>query len=191
MTPAAPIRRGPEHALDGYTAFPDVARRNLMQERIEVPALVRLLAVPPGARILEVGCGRGVALPALAKLCAPARLTGMDIDPRLLEEARERLVARGVEAELCCGDVRAMPFADRTFDVVIDFGTCYHVSRPEAALQEVARVLVDGGELIHETRLSQLLAHPRRSGGRRLPWAETPQLVPHRTAVLWSSRVSR
>lgn len=178
-------------AREGYQQFPDIARRNAMQELIEVPALVRLLDLPRGRRILEVGCGRGVALPPLAELCEPTRLTGLDIDPRLLVEARERLDLRGIEAELCCGDVRDMPFPNGAFDVVIDFGTCYHVSHPETALREVARVLVAGGGLVHETRMSQLLAHPSRSRGRRLPWAAVPELAAHRTAVLWSQRVSR
>ena len=171
-----------------YREFPDVARRNAMQELLEVPALVRLLDLPRGRRILEVGCGRGVALAPLARLCEPIRLSGLDIDARLLAEARERLAARGLQAELVCGDIREMPFPDACFDVVVDFGTCYHVSRPEAALREIARVLDDGGVLVHETPLSQLLAHPRRSVGRRLPWHATPELTRRRTAVLWSSR---
>jgi SAM-dependent methyltransferase len=84
-----------------------------------------------------------------------------------------------------------MPFPDGSFDVVIDFGTCFHISRPEAALSEIARVLGEGGVLVHETPLSQLLAHPCRSAGRRLPWAAAPELAPFGTALLWSRRVNR
>jgi SAM-dependent methyltransferase len=84
-----------------------------------------------------------------------------------------------------------MPFSDSCFDVVIDFGTCFHISRPEAGLSEIARVLGEGGVLIHETPLSQLLAHPCRAGARRLPWAATPELAPCGTALLWSRRVNR
>lgn len=80
-----------------------------------------------------------------------------------------------------------MPFPDGSFDVVIDFGTCFHVSRPEAALCEIARVLDARGRFVHETRLSQLLAHPCRSTGRKLPWTAAPQLVRSRTALLWAT----
>ena len=185
-------RRRLPHPRAGYLEFPNLAHRNALQERLEVPALVRLLDLPCGQRLLEVGCGRGVALPALAELCEPSRLTGLDIDPALLAEADRRLRARGVIGELCCADVRQMPFANDSFDVVVDFGTCYHVSRPEAALREIARVLVAGGQLVHETPLSQLLAHPCRSAGRgRLPWAAAPELTRTRTALLWSRRSSR
>lgn len=176
---------------EGYLPFPDVARRNAAQERLEVPALVRSLAIPSGARILELGCGRGVALVPLAQLCEPRQLTGVDIDPRVLLEARGRLDARGVEAELVCADIRELPFADGSFDLAVDFGTCYHISRPELALREVARVLRrDGALFVHETPISQLLAHPVRSAGRRLPWSAVPELCGHRTAVLWSSRIT-
>ena len=175
----------------GYSAFGNAAHRNALQELLEVPALVRLLALPRGRRMLEVGCGRGVALPALAGLCEPSRLTGLDIASDLLVEARHRVDARGVVAELCCADVREMPFPDASFDVVVDFGTCYHISRPAAALLEIARVLADGGDLVHETPVSQLLAHPARSRGRTLPWDAVPELAPRRTALLWSRRVRR
>jgi ubiquinone/menaquinone biosynthesis C-methylase UbiE len=174
----------------GFREFANRAHRDVLQERLEVPALVRLLALPHGRRVLEVGCGRGVALPALAELCQPSRLTGLDIDAGLLAEADRRLNARGVIAELCCGDVCRMPFPDGFFDVVVDFGTCYHVSRPEAALREIARVLADGGQVVCETPLAQLLAHPCRSAGRRaLPWAAAPQLHRSRNALLWSRRI--
>ena len=179
--------KGPPRTRDGYREFPNLAYRNALQERLEVPALVRLLDLPRGGRVLEVGCGRGVALPALAALCDPTRLTGLDIDPALIAEADRHLKARGVAAELCCGDVREMPFADGSFDLVIDFGTCYHVSRPEAALCEIARVLDAAGQFVHETRLSQLLAHPCRSTGRKLPWSAAPELVRSRTALLWAT----
>jgi ubiquinone/menaquinone biosynthesis C-methylase UbiE len=181
-------RRPARREVHGYQEFPNVARRNAMQELLEVPALVRALELPKGGRILEVGCGRGVALVPLARLCEPVRLVGLDVDDRLLAAAREQLDARRVHAELVCGDVREMPFADGSFDVVVDFGTCYHIDRPGLALREIARVLRDGGLFVHETPVSQLLAHPVRSAGRRLPWATVPELSLDRTAVLWSRR---
>ena len=148
---------------------------------------MRSLKLPLGARVLEVGCGRGVALPPLFELCRPSRLVGLDVDDELLAVADERLAARGIPAELVRGDVRELPFDDRSFDVVVDFGTCYHVAAPDRALSEIARVLDHGGRFVHETPLSQRLAHPVRSRGR-LPWRTEPRLCRDRTAVLWSSR---
>ncbi|MEK6276186.1 MAG: class I SAM-dependent methyltransferase [Actinomycetota bacterium] len=172
-----------------YTAFRNVASKNLIQERFEVPTLVRALDVPCGRRMLEIGCGRGVALAPLAARCQPVRLVGIDIDESLLAFADENLLRAGVEAELLQADVRALPFAEASFDVVLDFGTVYHVDRAAHALNEIARVLSPGGLFLHETRLAQLSAHPIRSLARRVPWSAAPELQPARSAVFWASRV--
>jgi len=172
-----------------YEPFPNDVHRNARQQTLEVPAFVRVLGVPDGARILEVGCGRGIALPAIRRLCRPSRLVGLDIDPELLDEATARVA--GLDVELVAGDVRDMPFADASFDVVIDFGTCYHIGRPAAAMSEIARVLAPGGRFCHETPVSQLLSHPVRWGGRALPWRDVPELRGGRRAVLWSCRELR
>ena len=175
-----------------YTAFPNMESRNGLQARIEIPLMLRALALPQGARILEVGCGRGVALPEFARRLAPASLTGVDIDPELVAEARRRVEAQHVAATVIEGDVRDLPFDDASFDVVIDFGTCYHVSGgrhgAHAALEQVARVLRRGGLFVHETPVAQHLAHPIRSFAHTLPWNEVPCLVRERAAILWAVR---
>jgi ubiquinone/menaquinone biosynthesis C-methylase UbiE len=173
--------------VDGYRPFPNLVWRNAIQTRFEIPAILRLLGMPHDARILEVGCGPGVAIPELARRLRPRRLVGIDVDAGLLESAR----AAGVPAELVWGDVRAMPFEDAAFDAVIDFGTCYHVARPEHALREIARVLCDGGVFVHESPVAQLTAHPLRTRGRSLPWWATPELPRVAIAGFWSKRVKR
>ena len=82
-----------------------------------------------------------------------------------------------------------MPFSNAAFDSVIDFGTCYHIARPELALGEVQRVLSDGGVFAYETPANQLLSHPIRSFGRSLPWDSAKSLRHQRRRLLWSTRV--
>lgn len=148
-----------------YRPFPNVSGRNARQARFEVSLLVSLLGVPKGKRMLEVGCGQGIALGPLQQLCRPIYLAGLDIDPALLATAEKSIeVGKGL-VELIAGDVRKLPFDNASFDVVIDFGTCYHISEPERALAEIARVLTVGGLFVYETRLSRLIAHPVRSFG--------------------------
>jgi ubiquinone/menaquinone biosynthesis C-methylase UbiE len=171
-----------------YQPFPDVARRNFMQEGLEVPAMVQLLGLPQGARVLEVGCGRGIALPPLAQALRPQLLAGVDIDHGLLADASRRLAEKNVPVQLFRADVRELPFAGGAFDVVIDFGTCYHIAQPERAMREVVRVLRTGGLFVSETLSSQLLSHPFRSRRRPLPWDVLPELELYSQGVLWKAR---
>jgi len=170
-----------------YRPFPNEEGRNSRQTQWEIPALVKALRLPRHTRILEVGCGRGIALPVLDRLCAPRRLAGLDIDEELLAEAADNLREHGTEAELLCGDVRQMPFPDEAFDVIVDFGTLYHIARSQTALDEIARVLAPGGTFVYETKTSQLLSHPVRSRGRRLPALADHGLRHRRWAMLWAS----
>ncbi|MGH2996365.1 MAG: class I SAM-dependent methyltransferase [Gaiellaceae bacterium] len=174
-----------------YRPFQVLTHRNAVQRHFEVPTLTRALRLPVGARILEVGCGPGNALGALADRCRPSLLVGLDVDPELLGAAKRSVERDGVSATLVQGDVRRLPFETESFDVVVDFGTCYHIADPELALREVERVLVRGGVFAHETPLAQLAAHPVRSFGRMLPWGAAPRLRRDRTALLWSSRVKQ
>jgi SAM-dependent methyltransferase len=175
-----------------YQPFGNVETRNGLQERLEIPLLLRALRPPPGGRVLEVGCGRGIALPVLAERLRPAELVGIDIDPILVSIARHRVQHAGLNATVLEGDLRDLPFEDASFDLVIDFGTCYHVgggrAGARAALREISRVLRPGGRFIHETPIAQHLAHPVRSFGRRLPWSTQRTLVAERRAMLWSMR---
>jgi len=187
-----PTSRRTAVSAGDYVPFENVEARNGLQARVELPLLLRALRPPRGGRVLEVGCGRGVALPVLAHHLAPAALVGVDVDPALIEVARRRVRAAGVGARLVEGDVRALPLESESFDVVIDFGTCFHVAGgtegARRALGEIARVLRPGGLFVHETPLAQLLAHPVRSRGRALPWGAVPELVRERSAVLWAAR---
>jgi SAM-dependent methyltransferase len=180
---------------DVYRAFGNVETRNSLQELLELPVLLRTLRPPRGQRVLEIGCGRGVALPVIGARLRPAALTGVDIDPALVAIARDRVERSGIRATVVEADVRALPFDDGDFDLVIDFGTCYHVTGGRAgsaaALGEIARVLRPGGRFIHETPIAQHLAHPIRSFARTLPWRRVPSLVWEASAVLWSVRRRR
>ena len=148
---------------------PGAVVRDLLQRRLEVPALCRLLSLPQGADVLELGCGAGNAFAPLRRHLRPRSLTGVDLATSV-----------GVRA-----DVRSLPFAPASFDLVLDFGTCQQAG-PEA-VREVVRVLRPGGLFVHETWLAQLLAHPLRPPSG-LRWSVVPGLVPARSALLWQAR---
>jgi SAM-dependent methyltransferase len=175
-----------------YLPFGNVEARNSLQALVEIPLMIRALRLPHGARVLEIGCGRGVALPVLDDRLDPVELIGIDVDGALLAAAQQRIRDTCTEATLVEGDVRDLPFETGRFDLIIDFGTCYHMSDTmdgrRAALREVARVLRPGGLFVHETRVAQCLAHPLRSFRRSLPWWAVPSLARDRGCVLWEVR---
>lgn len=178
-----------------YAPFPNQRYRNVVQTHFEIPLLLRAFPIAAGARILEIGCGRGIALPRLASLCAPSRLVGLDVAPELIAVAGSQVADRtggtqNPQIELVVGDARALPFAAASFDVVIDFGTCYHIDDAGLALHEISRVLCAGGRFIHESTLAQRIAHPVRTSGRGLPWHAAPGLRADRGAVLWATRMN-
>ena len=114
-----------------------------------------------------MGCGRGIALRVFAERLTPRALVGVDVDPVLVALARgARAPRRHRRVHGIHGDVRALPLPAESFDLVVDFGTCYHVTGGEegavAALREIGRVLRPGGLFVHETPIAQHLAHPTR-----------------------------
>jgi ubiquinone/menaquinone biosynthesis C-methylase UbiE len=170
-----------------YRPFPEAPDRNDAHGRIELPVMQRVLGLPSGLDVLEVGCGIGCGLAAFARLFRPRRLVGIDIDPTAVERARCDIQL--AHAEIYEADARFMPFPDATFDVVFDFGTLWHIARPEAALAEIARVLRPGGYFVHETKLNQLASHPIRAFARRVKWDCVATLQRERETLLWSARV--
>lgn len=95
-----------------------------------------------GRDALELGCGTGLLMERIAP--ATRRLVGIDISPRMAEQA----AARG--HEVVVGDLTELPFEDGTFDVVYSFKVLPHVVDLARALDEAARVTKPGGSLFLE-----------------------------------------
>ena len=105
-----------------------------------------------GGRILEVGVGTGLSLPDYA---ATNRLVGVDLSEPMLRKAQERvgeLGLRHVEG-LAVMDAERLAFPDGSFDVVVAQYVITTVPNPEATLDEFARVLRPGGEIVLLSRV--------------------------------------
>lgn len=106
-----------------------------------------------GGRVLEVGVGTGISLP----LYAPnVRVFGTDISEAMLAKAKRRVAEQRLKniEGLAVMDAEHLEFPDNSFDVVMAQYVVTAVPNPEAALDEFARVLRPGGELIILTRVS-------------------------------------
>jgi ubiquinone/menaquinone biosynthesis C-methylase UbiE len=113
-------------------------------------SLHAILAPRPGERLLEVGAGSGMYALELADAILPGGTIDLvDDQPRLLEvairRARERRLAN---VTAVFADVRYLPFDDGAFDAAYVIAALGRVTSPEAALQEIARVLRRGGRLV-------------------------------------------
>ena len=106
-------------------------------------AFVKGLNLEPGTKFLDVACGTGnLALPAAR---AGAVVTGVDIAPNLVEQARESARRAGVNAQFDEGDVEALSYNDATFDVVATMFGAMFAPRPELVAAELKRVTRPGG----------------------------------------------
>jgi len=103
------------------------------------------LELQPGARVLDVGCGTGALLAALAERIANARLVGVDLSWEMLAVARRRSCE---QAKLARGFAECLPFGDEKFDAVVCTSVLHFVREPLAALREMRRVLRRGGLLL-------------------------------------------
>jgi SAM-dependent methyltransferase len=107
--------------------------------------MVGRLAIRRGAKVLDVACGTGNL--AIAAARAGAKVTGIDIAPNLLEQARQRAAAENLDATFEEGDAEQLPFADGQFDVVMTMFGAMFAPRPERVAAELVRVCRSGGTI--------------------------------------------
>ncbi len=118
---------------DTYWWF--IARRHLI-----VSLLEKSYPRSGSLHILDIGCGTGAMLDELAPF---GDVVGADFSP----EALQFCVTRGVASPLARADVRRLPFADASFDVVTAMDIIEHIDDDKAASCEIVRVLKPGGRL--------------------------------------------
>lgn len=128
-----------------------------------------------GGRILEVGVGTGISLQDYSP---KNKIVGIDISALMLEKARMRVRELGLShvEQLAVMDASQLEFEDNSFDVVVAQYVVTTVPKPEATLDEFARVVKPGGEIIllsrvsEETGLRRSIEHLVAPAARKLGW---------------------
>ncbi len=115
---------------------------------ISPPELLEFIAAHPPGRALDLGCGTGTNLIALAKNGWQA--TGIDFAYRAIRQARQKASRAGVQVDLHIGDVTWLEGISAPFDLILDIG-CFHnlgASQRKAYIDNLERYLAPGGSFL-------------------------------------------
>jgi len=155
--------------------------RHLMKPGEE---FVERLGIAEGDKVLDVACGTGnLAIPAAR---VGGVVTGVDIAPNLLEQARQRAVAEGLPAAFEEGDAEHLPYGDGQFDLVMSLFGAMFAPRPNLAAAELLRVCRPGGRIaMGNWTPDGFAAKTFKAGARFLP---PPDGIP--TPVLWGDEAT-
>jgi SAM-dependent methyltransferase len=118
-----------------------------------------------GATVLDYGCGDGSFSQFLAR--RGARVVGIDISPKLIEQARiavSKMGMNGSSPEFMVGDAHHTPFRDNTFDYVVGNGALHHLDLGKV-YAEISRILKHGGKALF---MEPMYNHPVLWALRRL-----------------------
>lgn len=132
---------------EAHVAYLDQVRRHPDTAAWKLQSLA-LLELAPGSRVLEVGCGTGEDVAALAGAVGPTgRAVGLDRSAGLISVARARHGGLG-NATFVLGDAAALPVGTGSLDACRCERTLQHVDDPATAVAEFARVLRPGGRAV-------------------------------------------
>jgi ubiquinone/menaquinone biosynthesis C-methylase UbiE len=107
----------------------------------------KLTDAMPSGDVLEVAPGPGYLAIEIARL-GRFQVIGLDISHTMVEISRENARAAGVTVDFHQGDVTQMPFADRSFDLIVCQAAFKNFRRPVSALNQIHRVLRPGGRAV-------------------------------------------
>ena len=109
----------------------------------EAEGFISRINLKPGMKVLDVACGTGnQSIPAAR---TGAQVTGLDIAPNLLEQARQRAQAENLKIEFVEGDAEKLPYPAGQFEVVLSMFGAMFAPRPEVVASELKRVCRPGG----------------------------------------------
>jgi ubiquinone/menaquinone biosynthesis C-methylase UbiE len=145
MTNSAAITAYWDAAAPDFDDEPDHGLRAAETRTAWADLLTAWLPTGP-ADVLDVGCGTG----SLSQMIAEAghRVTGVDLAPRMVEQARAKLAAAGLTGHFLVGDAAALPTGRQQFDALLCRHLLWTLPDPRAALREWTARLRPGGTLI-------------------------------------------
>lgn len=138
----------PALGVDWLTPLYDIVAR-LTGERRFKRRLIETARITAGHDVLDLGCGTGTLALMAQAACPGAKVTGMDIDPRILEIARRKIERAGASITLQQGSATDPPFPRASFDRILTTLMLHHLTTAQKreTLAAACRLLRPGGEL--------------------------------------------
>jgi ubiquinone/menaquinone biosynthesis C-methylase UbiE len=132
-----------------YIRFMDIVRKGNDSDPEQYRPIFELLAAREGETMLDIGCGTGGAVRALApQVGSSGCVVGIDYSTTMLAEAEQRAAGLNLPIEYRLADAQALPFEDNTFDGCYATGVFEILPDPRQALAEMVRVTRPGGRLV-------------------------------------------
>lgn len=133
--------------------------RRYVQQR-EARFFKKMHKLPAGSQCLEIGCGCGIGAKIINQFFSPLSIHAIDIDPDMLHTAKRKMTAwESVPLNLLAADAQKLPFPDRSFDAVFNYGIIHHLENWQSGVQEVSRVLKGNGIFYFEEIYPPLYAN--------------------------------
>lgn len=153
----------------------------IVAKDLESSATGFLARIPfrPDTRLLDLACGTGqIAIPAAR---AGAKVTGIDIAPKLIEQARARAMEEHLDVRFEEGDAEDLMFDNDSFDLVITLIGAMFAPRPERVAAEMVRVCRPGGRVVMGNWTPEgFIGQMFKTSSRHVP---PPSLMP--SPLLW------
>lgn len=150
---AEPVDARRFNEVMGRNRFRQADYQRLARQAVE-------LGIPAGGRVLDLGTGPGFVAIEVAKLLGASgcQVVGMDLSSAMLKLASENAARAGLNGVLTWrdGDVKAIPFDDDEFDLVVSNDSLHHWKDPLVVFDEIARVLKKSGRcIVHDSKRLQ------------------------------------
>jgi ubiquinone/menaquinone biosynthesis C-methylase UbiE len=139
----------PALAFDWLTPLYDPLIRLTLQKDQVKQQLVEQAQLAPGMTVVDLGCGTGTLAMLIKRTQPTARVIGVDVDPKILDIARAKIAAAGLDVELRRGVLAEAGLEPRSVDRVVTTLVLHHLTTDEkiAALRAAKAALRPGGEL--------------------------------------------
>lgn len=132
---------------DWLTPLYDTVARLVGEHRFKTH-LIDLADIVAGHEVLDIGCGTGTLALLTHKMHPAARVTGVDIDPKILTIARRKIARAGADIEVHQGSATDPPFPAASFDRILTSLMLHHLTTPQKreTFAAARRLLRRGGQ---------------------------------------------